>query len=147
MFNIATYNIAEAKFPMDDSAMKDFNDAIDKVNQEAEASKGFVWRMQDDSGNATSIRIYDNANMIVNLTVWRTVEDLKNYIYNGDHLSVFVRKKEWFATMKTPHMVLWYIKDGELPTVEDAKAKLNHLIENGPSKEAFGFRNIFDPPV
>lgn len=147
MYNIAAFNIAEAKFPMDDAAMKDFNDAIDKVNQEAESSKGFVWRMQDDSGNATNIRIYDNANMIVNLTVWKTVEDLKNYIYNGDHLSVFVRKKEWFVAMKTAHMVLWYVKDGELPSAEEAKTKLDYLIQNGPSQAAFGFRHIFAPPA
>ena len=146
MYHIAIYNIAEAKFPMDDIGMKDFNDAIDKVNLEAEASQGFVWRLQDDSGNATNIKIYDNASMLVNLSVWESVEDLKNYIYNGDHLKVFTRRKEWFVPMKTAHMVMWYVKARDIPTAEEGKAKLDFLVTNGPSAKAFGFRHIYEAP-
>lgn len=147
MYHIAVFNIAEAKFPMDDIGMKDFNDAIDMVNQEAESSNGFIWRLKDESGNATNIRIYDDANMLVNLSVWKTVDDLKNYIYNGDHLSIFVRKKEWFIPMKKEHMVLWYIKEGHIPTAAEGKEKLDYLIQNGHSSVAFGFRNIYEAPL
>jgi len=147
MYQIAVYNIAEAKFPMDDIGMKAFNDAIDMVNAEAEASKGFIWRLKDESGNATNIRIYDKPNMLVNLSVWETIEALKAYLYNGDHLSIFVRKKEWFVPMKTAHMVLWYVPNGHIPMAEEGKMKLDHLIAQGESQQAFGFRKIYDAPT
>ena len=79
--------------------------------------------------------------------MWETVEDLKNYIYNGDHLSIFVRKKEWFVPLKTAHLVLWFVKEGHKPTAEEGKIKLDILIDKGPTSEAFGFRNIPDKAV
>jgi len=147
MYHIAAYNIARSKFPMNDPRMDGFNDALDQVNAEAESSKGFVWRLQDDSGNATNINIYDDPHMLVNLSLWESVEDLKAYIYNGDHLAIFQRKKEWFQTMKEAHMVLWWVKQGNLPRAEEAKKKLEYFIQNGPSQEAFGFRNIHSKPL
>lgn len=147
MYHIAVFNIAEAKFPMDDNGMKAFNDALDMVNAEAESSQGFVWRLKEDSGNATNIRIYKSPNILVNLSVWKSIDELKAYIYNGDHLSIFVRKKEWFVPRKNAHMVMWYIPEGHIPTAKEGKVKLEHLIQHGSSQEAFGFRQIFDAPA
>lgn len=147
MYHLASYNIAKANYPMDDMRMQGFTDAIDQVNAEAERSTGFIWRLQDESGNATNIQIYNDPKMLVNLSVWTSIEDLKAYLYNGDHLSIFVRKKEWFAAMETAHMVLWWIEAGTIPTAQQGKAKLEYLIEHGPSEQAFGFRNMFGAPV
>lgn len=146
-YHLASYNIAKANYPMDDVRMKGFNDAIDQVNAKAEASQGFIWRLKDESGNATNIQIYNDPKMLVNLSVWESVEDLKAYLYNGDHLSVFLRKKEWFEPMKTAHMVLWWIEAGTIPTAQDGKAKLEYLIEHGHSPAAFGFRNMYEAPL
>ena len=146
-YHIASYNIAKASYPMDDIRMKGFNDAIDQVNAEAERSPGFIWRLQDESGNATNIQIYNDPKMLVNLSVWKSIDDLKDYLYNGDHLAIFVRKKEWFEPMKTAHMVLWWVKAGSIPTAEEGKAKLEYLIEHGASEEAFGFREMYPCPT
>lgn len=146
-YHLASYNIAKANYPMDDVRMQGFNDAIDQVNAEAERSPGFIWRLQDESGNATNIQIYNDPKMLVNLSVWKSIDDLKDYLYNGDHLSVFLRKKEWFEPMKTAHMVLWWVEAGTIPTAEAGKAKLEYLIDHGASEQGFGFRELFHHPV
>lgn len=145
-YHLASYNIAKSNFPMDDPRMQGFTDALDKVNAEAERSPGFIWRLKDESGNATNIDVYNDPHMLVNLSLWESAEDLKLYLYNGDHLSIFLRKKEWFEPMKSAHMVLWWVEAGTIPTAMQGKQKLDYLIEKGSSQEAFGFKAVYAPP-
>ena len=106
---------------------------------------GFVWRLQDDAGSATSFRPF-GAEMLVNMSVWEDIESLHNYVYNSTHIELMRRRKEWFAPMAEAYVVLWWIPVGTLPSIEQAMEKLQRLRKLGPSAAAFTFKRPFAPP-
>lgn len=59
-YHLVQLNIAKMKFPYEDPRFADFTDALDPVNAVAESMPGFVWRLQSEEGNATSISVYDD---------------------------------------------------------------------------------------
>lgn len=145
-FHLAQINIGKILgASINDAFMKDFVDQLDEVNALAEESKGFIWRLKDDANNATGIKAFDDDQIIVNMSVWETVEDLEAFVYNGRHLDVLKRRKEWFSRLKM-FLALWWIPAGSIPTIEEAKNRLLHLEQNGPSAFAFDFKKRFGPP-
>jgi len=130
---------------INDPVMKDFVDLLDEVNEVAEKSKGFVWRLKDDENNATNIKAFDDERMIVNMSVWENVEDLETFVYKSRHVDVLRRRKEWFSRLRF-YMVMWWIPAGTIPTLEEAKKRLLHIEQNGPSPFAFDFKCRFAPP-
>jgi hypothetical protein len=144
--HIAQLNIAQAKAPLDDPLLADFVAQLDAVNALAEASPGFVWRLKSDSGNATDIRAYDDPMMIVNMSVWESIDTLFDFAYRTSHTKVMNRRKEWFEPLAGPHMVLWWVPAGTVPTVEEAKRRLDHLTARGPTATAFTFKARFAAP-
>ena len=106
---LAQLNVARTVAPIDDPRMADFVAWLDVINRLAERSTGFVWRLHDASGNATSLPVTDDPFVIANLTVWRSVEDLRVFTYRSDHRLVFVRRYEWFERWPGPSVVMWWI--------------------------------------
>jgi hypothetical protein len=145
--HIAQLNIAHAKAPLDDPLLADFMAQLDAVNAMAEASPGFVWRLKTDSGNATDLRAYDDPRMIVNMSVWESIDALFAFTYKTAHTKVMNRRKEWFEPLPGPHLVLWWVAAGALPTIAEAQARLDYLAEHGPSATAFTFKVRFPPPA
>lgn len=143
MYHIAQLNIALMRAPLDSPIMADFVAWLEPVNAIADSAPGFVWRLQTESGDATSIRAFDNEYLLVNMSVWRSVDDLYQYVYKSDHAQVFRRRKEWFEIMEQSATVLWWIPNGHVPTVDEAKAKLELLRKNGPTPQAFTFKQRF----
>lgn len=146
-YHLAQINIAKLLEPIDSLLLEDFVGDLDRINEIAEKSAGFVWRLKDDSGNATSINPFDDASFIVNISVWETVEDLKYFVYNSGHMEVFRKRAKWFERMKTPHMALWWIKIDDYPTLEDGKNKLLELEKYGDTPSSFSFKELFDAPI
>jgi len=142
-FHLAQLNIARMLAPIDSPVMADFVANLDRINILAENSNGFVWRLKDDTNNATSIRIFDDDFLIVNMSVWENTEALFQFVYNSDHLEVFRRRKEWFEKMLEMHMVMWYLPEGSTPSVADAVERLTHLRAQGETPYAFSFRKRF----
>lgn len=141
---LAQFNIAEAVSNSDDPIMADFFNNTERINALADAAPGFIWRLKDDaSGDSYSIKAYNNEFMLINLSVWEDRQSLFNFVYNTDHVEIFKRRKEWFHKMPKMHMVLWYVEKGHIPTVEEAKERLNYLQKHGESKNAFSFRSKF----
>ena len=130
---------------IDDPIMKDFVAQLDEINLLGEQSKGFVWRLKTDDGNATSYNPYNDARIIVNFTVWQTAEDLKDFVYNTAHRLVMKDRKKWFENVGQPSYVLWYVNDAKMPTIDEAVERLAYLQKNGASSYAFDFKNIFMP--
>ena len=146
-YELAQLNIGIIKGPIDGPVMAEFVANLDRINALAERTPGFVWRLQTEEGNATAIRPYpENENMAVNMSVWRDVESLSRYVYHSDHLQVMRRRREWFEKMSDAFLVLWWVPKGHRPTIEEAKARLELLWRQGPSAEAFTFRQAFPPP-
>ena len=138
--HLAQVNIARMLGPIDSPVMAEFVANLDPINTVAEESEGFVWRLKDDSNNATSIKVYDDDYIIVNMSVWKNLDALFKFVYKSKHIDYFIRRSEWFEKMPQMHMALWHIPAGEEPTVEDAVARRDYLRKNGESDYAFTFR-------
>lgn len=147
-WQLAAFNIAKANAPTDSPEMAEFMAALDEINELAERSTGFVWRLQSDEGNATDIRAFDDPDLLLNLSVWADADSLWQYTYKSDHTPFLRRRREWFSHVPDlPVLVLWWVPAGHLPTVEESIAKLHELRDDGPTPSAFTFRQRFDPPT
>lgn len=143
--HLAQLNIALAKYDMDAPEIKDFVDNVDAVNNIAEQSAGFVWRLKDESGDATSIQAFNDPKIIVNMSVWQDVDSLKDFMFKTFHRDIMKRKSEWFEPPKENTYVLWWVNEGHIPTLEEAKERLYYLRENGETPHAFSFKTRFTP--
>ncbi|WP_404396165.1 DUF3291 domain-containing protein [Pseudoalteromonas phenolica] len=143
--HLAQLNIARAKYPLDAPEIKDFVENLDVVNATAEQSEGFVWRLKDESGDATSIQAFDDPSFLINMSVWTSPDSLKDFMFRTHHRDFMRRKGEWFEKLNEDSYVLWWIEEGHIPTAEEAKARLQHLREHGDSPYAFTFKANFTP--
>lgn len=144
-FHLAQLNIGRIRAPLDSPVMSGFVERLDEINALADASPGFVWRLQTASGNATDVRAYDDDMLLVNLSVWKSVDALKHYVYKTSHAELLRGRTQWFEKFDGPYVVLWWIPAGHMPTVQEAKARLEHLRQNGPSRYAFTLKEVFEP--
>jgi hypothetical protein len=142
-FHLAQINIGKMLAPIGSSVMAEFVANLDRINALAENSEGFVWRLKDDSNSATSIKVYNDDLIIVNMSVWEHLDHLFQYVYQSAHVEIFKRRKEWFGKMSEMHMVLWYVPAGHKPSVNEAVEKLNFLRKNGETPLAFTFKKRF----
>jgi hypothetical protein len=146
-FHLAQLNIGRIVAPLDSPVMADFTNNLISINTLADTSPGFVWRMKDEADNATSIRMYDDHRIIVNMSVWETPEHLYQYVYRSLHTDFLKRRREWFDKMSEMFYALWYIPAGHLPDIEEARERLEYLREHGETPYAFSFRQQFEPPI
>jgi hypothetical protein len=144
-FHIAQINIGRARGAVDGPMLASFMALLDPVNELADRSPGFVWRLQTEDGNATALRPYDDDRMIVNMSVWESIDALWDFVYGGMHLEVMRRRREWFERFESTYLGLWWIPAGTEPSVEDAKLRLASLDEHGPTPYAFTFKQRFAP--
>jgi len=142
-FHLAQINIAKAKAPIDSPLMAEFVENLDAINSIAEKSNGFVWRLKDESDNASSIKIYDDDFLIVNMSVWENAESLFQFVYHSNHVKIFKKRKDWFEQMKEMHMALWYTSADSAPTVTEAIKRLDFLRLNGETPFSFTFKSKF----
>jgi len=143
---LAQLNIGVIRGPMDSPVMAEFAANLERINAVAEATPGFVWRLQTEEGDATAIRPFDNENMLVNMSVWKDVESLRRYVYHSAHVEVMRRRREWFEPMSEAFLVLWWVPRGHRPSIAEAIARLERLCEHGPGPDAFTFRHSFPQP-
>ncbi|HUL87510.1 MAG TPA: DUF3291 domain-containing protein [Pseudolabrys sp.] len=139
--HLAQFNIARIRYPLDDPRMTEFVDNVARVNALAEQIEGFVWRLQDDSGHAMNMTVYDDPRILPNLAVWQGVEALERFVWQTLHRRFYGRRLEWFEPIETP-LVMWWVPSGHRPDLAEAVARLDHLKENGPSDRAFGWESI-----
>ena len=144
--HIAQLNIAKMIAPLDDPVMHDFVAALDRINALADNSPGFVWRLKDEDGDATAIKAYADETILVNLSVWETVAALKDFVYKSGHREIMRRRGSWFEPHTDPYLVLWWIARGSVPSIEEAKQRLEWLKTNGPTERAFSISKAFPPP-
>ena len=98
-WHLAQLNVARLRHPIDAPETQGFVDALDPINALAEASPGYVWRLQDDSGNATSMPFRGDPDWIANLTVWESIEALRDFTYRSDHVDVLRQRGAWFDAL------------------------------------------------
>jgi len=142
---LAQVNIARARGEMSSPVMAGFVARLAEINALADRSPGFVWRLQTEDGDATSVRPYDDARILINLSVWADLSALRDYVYRSAHAMVMRQRREWFERFDRVYAALWWVPAGHRPPVTEAVARLAHLAEHGPTPFAFGFAEPFGP--
>jgi Domain of unknown function (DUF3291) len=145
-YHLAEINIGKFRFPLTDERMAGFVNALKPINAIADKTPGFIWRLQDESGDATSIRPFPDDMMAVNFSVWESIEALFQYTYQSDHVKLLRERKQWFEHMTEHYMVLWWVPAGHIPTLTEAKERLDALRRDGPTVYAFTFKKRFEAP-
>ena len=145
-YQLAQCNIARLRAPLDSPALSGFVGALDSINALAERTSGFVWRLQTEDGNATSIRAFDDDMLLINMSVWESVEALGAFVYNSEHREIMRGRRQWFERMVEAYLVLWWVPTGVRPTTMDARERLDALRRDGPTPHAFTFRAPFPAP-
>jgi len=146
-YHLAQINIGRVLAPVDDPIMAEFMAQLDEVNALAEATPGFVWRLQSAAGNATDVVYNDDPFVLVNMSVWESVESLRDYVYKSRHTEVLRDRARWFEKMEKPHYCLWWIPAGHIPTVAEGRERLEHYQKHGATPTAFWFSQSFDAPL
>ena len=146
-YHLAQVNIGRFRAPIEDPIMDGFRTQLDSINALADATPGFIWRLQTEDGNATAVRP-DAADplMAINMSVWAALESLQQFVYKTEHVRPLRDRKQWFQPIDGPILALWWIPVGHIPTVAEAWDRLAHLKENGPTPHAFTFRTPFPAP-
>jgi len=146
VWHIAQLNVGTTVASLESPELADFVAALDGINAVAEASPGFIWRLKSDSGNATGIRVTDDPNFIVNMSVWDSIDALFAFVYRSAHTNVMARRHDWFSRPNEAYQVLWWVPAGYEPTVEQALARLEHLRRHGSTAHAFTFKERYPAP-
>lgn len=143
--HLAQLNVGRIRYATDDPRMAAFMNALDAVNEIAERSPGFVWRLKDEaSNNATGVLVTPDPSFLINMSVWEKPAHLEHFVWNTVHKRFYVKKGSWFASMDKPHFVMWWIPVGHVPSPQEALDRLEHLTQNGPGDHAFGWESLPD---
>ncbi|WP_420460695.1 DUF3291 domain-containing protein [Neolewinella sp.] len=146
---LAQINIARLRAPLDAPATKEFNDFIAPINQLAEESPGFVWRLTGNFGESSAqvSHPFGDEMILVNMSVWESIEALREFSYKTVH-SYFVRSRsKWFHRLEHPHLALWWVAEGHRPSLVEAKERLELIDADGPTQHAFSLATTFAPAV
>ncbi len=150
-YHVAQANIAHLRATLDSAELADFVNRLDSVNALADQAPGFIWRLQTEDGNATSIRAFEWATgpgvgIITNMSVWESLETLATFVYKSPHREVLRQRRQWFHPVADATLVLWWVAGGHRPSVAEAEQRLLRLRSAGPTPFAFTFRDTFPPP-
>jgi hypothetical protein len=145
--HLAQVNVATLRAPLDGPELAGFVAQLEPLNALADQSPGFVWRLQTEDGDATAIRPFDDDRVMVNLSVWASLEALRTFVYATRHLEVMRHRRVWFHRMPDPYLALWWVPAGTIPTVAEARDRLELLAAKGPTADAFTFRAPFGEPA
>ena len=145
MFHIAQINIGRVRGPLDSDVMQPFVARLEEINALADNAPGFVWRLKSDQGPSSYLQPFDDERLLVNMSVWSSVEALKTYVYKTAHAEVLRQRRDWFEHFDGVYMALWWVPAGHVPGIDEAKKRLAHLEAHGPSQFAFTFKTIQPP--
>jgi heme-degrading monooxygenase HmoA len=144
--HLAQVNVALLRAPLDTAELAGFVELLEPINALADRSPGFVWRLQTEDGDATAVRAFDDDRMLVNLSVWESLAALRDFVYASRHLDAMRRRREWFHRLAIPYLALWWVPPGTVPTVAEAKRRLELVQRQGPGPDAFTLREPSPPP-
>ena len=145
MYQIVQANYAQWKPEISESAVNEFISQISGVHEQAELSKGYIWRYVDDPDPKYIDRLFGMNGLVFNMSVWESVEDLKAFTFKNLHNEVMRERAKWFAHLPFTTSIMWWVKQGHIPTAEEAQKKFEQIEAEGPSYEVFTFAKLFYP--
>jgi Domain of unknown function (DUF3291) len=141
-YHLAQVNVGRIVAPLDSEAMAGFVAQLDDINALAERSPGFVWRLKD----ATGVQAYEDPLILVNVSLWESVEALRQYVYKSSHAAPLRDRSKWFEKPSEAHMAMWWVPVGRIPSVEEARERLEYRRKWGDSVVAFSFGKTYPEP-
>lgn len=145
--HLAQINISRLLAPLDDPRIAEFVNQLAEINTLADHTPGFVWRLQSDSGNATDIAYNEDPSVIVNMSVWESLEELRDFAYKSPHVKVLRDRNKWFEKLVVPSYCLWWVPIGHIPTVAEGRERLEHYQSHGATPYSFWFSKQFPQPA
>ena len=152
-YHLAQANIAKALGRFDEPIIAGLIEKLDEINALAERSAGFIWRFKNDPTDTTYLRPFEDyfspfepERIFFNLSVWESVQSLKDYVFNTAHAELWSKRTQWISPTDKPHLAMWWIPAGRTPTVSEAKERLTLIQKEGVTAAAFDFRKSFPPP-
>jgi Domain of unknown function (DUF3291) len=146
-YHLAQINIGRLVAPVDDPQIVEFVAGLEPVNALADRAPGFVWRLQSALGNATDIAYNDNPFMMVNMSVWESLETLRDFTYRSDHIRFLRDRARWFVKMDKPSYCLWWVPAGHRPTVAEGRERMERYQLHGATPYSFWFSKQFPQPA
>ncbi len=141
--HLAQVNIGRGLGGPGDPRMADFYANLARINALAERMPGFVWRLKDDGGDsAMALHWPGDPTMNVNMSLWESAQALEKFVFQTVHRNIYARKHEFFETPAQPTVAMWWVSVGHIPTLDEAKVRLDHYMANGPSELAFGWADM-----
>jgi Domain of unknown function (DUF3291) len=144
-YHIAQVNIGRIRAELADPIMAGFVNRLDEINDLADASPGFVWRLKTEENNATYLRPFEDERTLLNMSVWESIETLRHFVYKTMHAELLRQRNAWFEKFAGAYSALWWVPVGHIPGIDEAKKRIAHLDRHGPSQFAFTFSNFFEP--
>lgn len=145
-WHLAQVNVGRMRGQRGDPVVAGFYTELDRLNAIADASPGFVWRLQGDGNDATDLRPTPDPLFLINMSLWTDADALFAYVYRTAHVGVMAGRREWFDRMDGAYQALWWVPAGHRPTIDEALAKLWLLDRYGPGPQAFTFKARFPAP-
>jgi Domain of unknown function (DUF3291) len=147
-YHLAQLNVGRILAPVGSPEVAEFIDALPEINALADKSPGFVWRLVGDgTDDATGYRPFADDMMLINASVWESLESLRDFVFTSAHTPYLRRRREWFEKLDEVYAVLWWVPAGHIPTVPEMVEKLELVRAIGPSPDAFTFRVPFPAPA
>lgn len=145
-YHLAQLNIANAKASMDSSVMEGFVSRLDEIHALSDSADGFIWRWESGSADSSVVEVFGDPLLLVNLSLWESVETLKHFVYKTVHIELIRDREAWFDKMPEMHQAVWWVPAGHIPSVAEAKQKLDLLRREGPTDSAFSMSKPFPMP-
>ena len=149
-YRLAQINFARLHAPLSDPKMVRFSALLRAVNGLAEASPGFVWRMDEQSAAPSGDHVCPEkvpGTTLVNLSVWKSVGALQRYANLGIHGGVMDARQSFFKRFEGRWVALWWVPEHHFPEVSEGWTRLQHLRRHRETPYAFNLVRPFPPPV
>ena len=146
-FHLAQVNIAIAKYTREDPRFAGFVDNLNRIYALAESTPGFVWRHVSVNDDAEAKATFGDPDLIFNMSLWETKEALSDFAYKSSHVDILRKRADWFVPQNRPILALWWQNAGTIPTILEARHRLDLLAQSGPTQDAFTFGSFFEVPA
>ncbi|WP_328605513.1 DUF3291 domain-containing protein [Amycolatopsis sp. NBC_00345] len=139
-YHLAQANILYAVDSLKSETLASFHELALVVDKLARESPGFVFRLE-------SLFDLPVDPYMLNVSVWESLEALREFTYRGEHADSLKTRRQWFKPPRGAPSVLWWLPAGHLPDVDESMARLGLLNAKGATADAFTFRRSFPPPL
>jgi hypothetical protein len=132
---LAQFNIGRLRSSLDPLRVRKFTAAMTEINRMAESSPGFVWRLPDREAHLAVKRSAPGPIYIVNLSLWKDYESLHAFVYRSPHGYFTKHRRRWFDRVEGPAFVLWWVREGHLPDLQEGEVPARASSEIRPRSQ------------